>query len=93
MSVQTTYSVTKGRSLFPAMVRAAQRRGVAVVTKDDTTVAYLVSRDKCGGGARDHGTARQSLVPASIAPDPEREGQILHRTARLMRYADQVTEW
>ena len=44
--MHNTYSVTSGRRQFPAMVRAAQRRGVAVVTQDDTTVAYLVSRDK-----------------------------------------------
>jgi prevent-host-death family protein len=46
IDMQDTYSTTRGRRQFPAMLRAAQRRGVAVVTKDDTTVAYLVSRDK-----------------------------------------------
>ena len=47
--MQNTYSITKGQRQFPAMVRAAQRRGVAVVTKHDATVAYLVSRDKWEG--------------------------------------------
>jgi prevent-host-death family protein len=44
--MHNTYSITRGSRQFSAMLRAAQRRGVAVVTKDDTTVAYLVSRNK-----------------------------------------------
>jgi prevent-host-death family protein len=44
--VKTTYSVSKGQSQFPALVRAAQRRGVASITRHDETVAYLVSREK-----------------------------------------------
>jgi prevent-host-death family protein len=47
--VQTTYSITKGQSQFPALVRAAQRRGVAVITKHDAAVAYVVSREKWEG--------------------------------------------
>ncbi len=44
--MKTTYSISKGQSQFPALVRAAQRRGVATVTKHDEAVAYLVSREK-----------------------------------------------
>jgi prevent-host-death family protein len=44
--VKTTYSISKGQSQFPALVRAAQRRGVATVTKHDEAVAYVVSREK-----------------------------------------------
>lgn len=40
------YSIAKGQSQFPALVRAAQRRGVATITKHDEPVAYLVSREK-----------------------------------------------
>jgi antitoxin YefM len=44
--VKTTYSISKGQSQFPALVRAAQRRGVATITKHDEAVAYVVSREK-----------------------------------------------
>jgi antitoxin YefM len=44
--MKTTYSVSKGQSQFSALVRAAQRRGVATITKHDETVAYVVSREK-----------------------------------------------
>ena len=44
--VKTTYSISKGQSQFPALVRAAQRRGVATVTKHDEAVVYVVSREK-----------------------------------------------
>jgi len=40
------YSISKGQSEFPALVRAAQRRGVATITKHDEPVAYVVSREK-----------------------------------------------
>jgi prevent-host-death family protein len=43
--MKTTYSVSKGQSQFPALIRTAQRRGVATVTKHDETVAYVVSRE------------------------------------------------
>ena len=44
--MKTTYSISKGQSQFPALVRAAQRRGVATVTKHDEAVVYVVSREK-----------------------------------------------
>lgn len=44
--MKTTYSISKGQNQFPALVRAAQSRGVATITKHDETVAYLVSREK-----------------------------------------------
>lgn len=44
--MKTTYSISKGQSQFPALVRTAQRRGVAVITKHDEAVAYVVSREK-----------------------------------------------
>jgi prevent-host-death family protein len=44
--VKSTYSISKGQSHFPALVREAEIRGVAVITKHDETVAYLVSREK-----------------------------------------------
>ena len=44
--MKSTYSIAKGQSQFPALVRNAQRRGVATITKHDETVAYVVSREK-----------------------------------------------
>jgi prevent-host-death family protein len=44
--MKTTYSIAKGQSQFPALVRSAQHRGVAIITKHDETVAYVVSREK-----------------------------------------------
>ena len=44
--MKNTYSISKGQSQFPALVRAAQAGGVASITKHDETVAYLVSREK-----------------------------------------------
>lgn len=44
--MKNTYSVSKAQSQFPALVRAAQRRGVAAITRHDETVAYVVSREK-----------------------------------------------
>jgi prevent-host-death family protein len=44
--MQSTYSISKGQSQFPLLVRTAQRRGVATITKHDEPVAYLVSREK-----------------------------------------------
>ncbi len=47
--MKTTYSISKGQSQFPMLVRAAQRRGVAAITKHDETVAYVVSRERWEG--------------------------------------------
>ncbi|MDD2762807.1 MAG: type II toxin-antitoxin system prevent-host-death family antitoxin [Opitutaceae bacterium] len=44
--MKTTYSISKGQSQFPTLVRAAQRRGVATITKHDEAVAYVVSRER-----------------------------------------------
>jgi len=44
--MKTTYSVSKGQSQFPALVRTAQRRGVATITRHDEAVAYVVSKEK-----------------------------------------------
>jgi prevent-host-death family protein len=44
--MNNTYSISKGQSQFPALVRAAQAGGVAAITKHDETVAYIVSREK-----------------------------------------------
>ena len=44
--MKTTYSISKGQSQFPALVRLAQRRGVATITKHDEPVVYMVSREK-----------------------------------------------
>ncbi|MFA5058359.1 MAG: type II toxin-antitoxin system prevent-host-death family antitoxin [Opitutaceae bacterium] len=44
--MKTTYSISKGQSQFPTLVRAAQRQGVATITKHDETVAYVVSRER-----------------------------------------------
>lgn len=44
--VKTTYSISKGQSQFPLLVRTAQQRGVATITKHDEAVAYVVSREK-----------------------------------------------
>jgi len=44
--MKTTYSVSKGQSQFPALVRTAQRRGVATITRHDEAVAYMVSKEK-----------------------------------------------
>lgn len=47
--MKNTYTIAKGQSDFPALVRKAQRGGVAVITQRDETVAYLVSRQKWEG--------------------------------------------
>jgi prevent-host-death family protein len=44
--VTTTYSVSKGQSQFPSLVRAVQRMGVATITRHDEAVVYMVSREK-----------------------------------------------
>jgi len=44
--MKATYSIAKGQSQFPALVRAAQSRGVATITRHDEPVAYLVSRER-----------------------------------------------
>ncbi len=47
--MKNTYTIAKGQSDFPALVRTAQRGGVAVITQQDEAVAYLVSREKWEG--------------------------------------------
>ncbi len=44
--MKTLYSISKGQSQFPALVRVVQRRGVATITRHDVPVAYLISREK-----------------------------------------------
>jgi antitoxin YefM len=44
--MKAAYSIAKGQSQFPALVRAVQRRGVATITRHDVPVAYLISREK-----------------------------------------------
>lgn len=46
LSIITTYSISKGQSQFPELVRTAQAVGVAAITRHDQPVAYLVSRER-----------------------------------------------
>jgi prevent-host-death family protein len=42
----STYSITKGQSQFPKMVKEAQAGYVATITKRDETVAYLIGKER-----------------------------------------------
>ncbi|HVW21450.1 MAG TPA: type II toxin-antitoxin system Phd/YefM family antitoxin [Opitutaceae bacterium] len=44
--MKSTYSIAKGQSQFPALVRTAERIGVATILRHDEPVAYLVSRER-----------------------------------------------
>jgi len=44
--MKPTYFATKRKNQFAALPRLAQRCSVATITKDDETVAYVVSREK-----------------------------------------------
>ncbi|MBI5769940.1 MAG: type II toxin-antitoxin system prevent-host-death family antitoxin [Verrucomicrobia bacterium] len=44
--MNSTYSVSAARAKFPAMVRSAQAGRLVGVTKNNETVAFLISRER-----------------------------------------------
>jgi PHD/YefM family antitoxin component YafN of YafNO toxin-antitoxin module len=44
--MRSTYSIAQGQNDFPRLVRAAEKEGIAIVTRHDHAVAYVVSRKK-----------------------------------------------
>lgn len=49
IKLKSTYSIARGQQAFPRLIRAAERDGLAVVTRHDEAVAYVVSREKMEG--------------------------------------------
>jgi prevent-host-death family protein len=44
--MKSTYSIAQGQNAFPKLIRQAEKDGLAVVTRHDEAVAYVVSREK-----------------------------------------------
>jgi prevent-host-death family protein len=44
--MKSTYSIAQGQNAFPQLIRQAEKDGLAVVTRHDEAVAYVVSREK-----------------------------------------------
>jgi PHD/YefM family antitoxin component YafN of YafNO toxin-antitoxin module len=45
-SMRSTYSIAQGQNDFPRLIRMAEKNGMAVVTRHDRAVAYVLSREK-----------------------------------------------
>jgi prevent-host-death family protein len=45
-SVKNTYTIARGQSQFAQLVRDAEKGGIAVVTRHEKPVAYLVSAER-----------------------------------------------
>jgi prevent-host-death family protein len=47
--MSSTYSIASGQREFPAMVRRAEKGELAVVTRHDKPVAYVISAERMEG--------------------------------------------
>lgn len=44
--MKNTYTIARGQSQFPQLVREAEKGGIAVVTRHEKPVAYVVSASR-----------------------------------------------
>lgn len=44
--MKNTYTIARGQSQFPQLVRAAEKGGIAVVTRHEKPVAYVLSAER-----------------------------------------------